>query len=84
MRNGRFGSTRRVISRLTRMECLALGGYAVVSIPVSWDFHVTVRTSLEENLRMIGENHCLLKAGKEVIYDAEHFRRLQKQPDYAL
>lgn len=42
----------------------------------SWDLHVTevLRTTLEENLRMIEESVAyLLAQGKRVIYDAEHF-----------
>ena len=42
----------------------------------TWDLHVTevLRTTLEENLRMIGATVRYLKSqGKEVIYDAEHF-----------
>lgn len=54
----------------------------------SWDLHVTevLRTSLEENLRMIRESVAFLKSqGKEVIYDAEHFFDGYKaNPEYAL
>lgn len=42
----------------------------------SWDLHVTdvLRTTLDENLRMIEESVAYLIAqGKRVIYDAEHF-----------
>jgi len=42
----------------------------------SWTLHVTdvLRTTLEENLRMIEESVAyLLSQGKQVIYDAEHF-----------
>lgn len=54
----------------------------------SWDLHVTevLRTSMEENLRMIRESVAFLKSqGKEVIYDAEHFFDGYKaNPEYAL
>lgn len=54
----------------------------------SWDLHVTevLRTTLEENLRMIRESVRYLKAqGKEVLYDAEHFFDGYKaNPEYAL
>ncbi len=42
----------------------------------AWDFHVTdiIKTSLEENLRMIEDTITyLVSLGKEVIFDAEHF-----------
>ena len=42
----------------------------------TWDFHVihALRTTLDENLRMIEESVRFLKGhGIEVIYDAEHF-----------
>ncbi len=42
----------------------------------SWDLHVTdvLRTTLEENLRMIRESVAFLKKNcEEVVYDAEHF-----------
>lgn len=42
----------------------------------SWDLHVihALRTSQEENLKMISESIAFLKSkGIEVIYDAEHF-----------
>ncbi len=42
----------------------------------TWDFHVTevLRVTLEENLAMIADSvSFLVQAGREVIYDAEHF-----------
>ena len=54
----------------------------------TWTLHVTevLRTTLEENLRMIEESVAYLIAqGKRVIYDAEHFFDGYKaDPDYAL
>ena len=54
----------------------------------SWDLHVEqiMDTSLSENLRMITDSVTLLKAaGREVIYDAEHFfDGYAANPDYAL
>lgn len=54
----------------------------------SWDLHVTevLRTTLEENLRMIRESVRYLKShGREVIYDAEHFfDGYRANPEYAL
>jgi 2-isopropylmalate synthase len=52
------------------------------------DFHVTevLRVSLDENLAMIADSvRCLAQAGREVIYDAEHFFDGWKgNPSYAL
>jgi 2-isopropylmalate synthase len=61
----------------------------------TWDLHVTevLRTTLDENLRMIGTSTAYLKAHignhpggtGEFIYDAEHFFDGYKaNPDYAL
>ena len=54
----------------------------------TWDLHVkeALRTTLEENLRMIAESIRYLKShGLEVIYDAEHFSTATKaNPEFAL
>ncbi len=54
----------------------------------SWDLHVTevLRTTLEENCRLIRETAAYFKqAGREFIYDAEHFFDGYKaNPDYCL
>jgi len=54
----------------------------------TWDLHVTevLRTTLDENLRMIGASAAYLKVHTgEFIYDAEHFFDGYKaNPDYAL
>ena len=54
----------------------------------TWDLHVTevLRTTLDENLRMIRETVRYLKShGKEVVYDAEHFfDGYRANPEYAL
>ena len=54
----------------------------------TWDMHVqqVLRTTLEENLRMIEESVVFLSAhGRRVIYDAEHFFDGYKADDeYAL
>jgi 2-isopropylmalate synthase len=51
-------------------------------------FHATevLRVSLEENLAMISDSiRCLREAGREVVYDAEHFFDGWKlNPEYAL
>jgi 2-isopropylmalate synthase len=52
------------------------------------DFHATevLRVSLDENLAMVRDTvEFLCQAGREVIYDAEHFfDGWQRNPDYAL
>ena len=54
----------------------------------SWDFQVTeaLNTTLEENLNMIeGSISYLIKNGKEVFFDCEHFFDGYKaNPEYAL
>jgi 2-isopropylmalate synthase len=54
----------------------------------SWDLHVkhALNTTLEENLSMIGDSVRFFKqAGRELIYDAEHFfDGFKANPDYAL
>jgi 2-isopropylmalate synthase len=54
----------------------------------TWDLHVNevLRVSADENLRMITESVAFLKAaGREVLYDAEHFfDGYQSNPEYAL
>jgi len=54
----------------------------------SWDLHVNevLRTTLDENLRMIRESVRYLKShDKEVVYDAEHFfDGYRANPEYAL
>ena len=49
---------------------------AVCIFGKSWDLHVkdALRTTPEENLKMIEDSVCFLKSrGLEVVYDAEHF-----------
>ncbi len=54
----------------------------------SWDLHVTevLRTTLEENIRMIRDTLTYARARTErVVYDAEHFYDgYRANPDYAL
>jgi len=61
---------------------------AITIFGKSWDLHVTevLRTTLEENLRMIRESVRYLKEqGKEIIYDAEHFfDGYRANPEYAM
>jgi 2-isopropylmalate synthase len=87
-----FGSTRRAdiaadddmqLAKLLRAET------PVVTIfGKSWEEHVrhALRTTLDENLRMIGDSIQYLKRHVPmVIYDAEHFfDGYKNRPDYAL
>lgn len=61
---------------------------AVAIFGKTWDYHATaiLRTTLEENLRMIRDTLAFLKSkGKEVVFDAEHFfDGYKSNPEYAL
>lgn len=87
-----FGSTHRVGVRAHEdaglnvlagvgCECAAIFGK-------SWDFHVTdvLRTTLQDNLNMIFDSvQFLVRAGKTVFFDAEHFfDGYAANPRYAL
>jgi 2-isopropylmalate synthase len=87
-----FGSTRKVGGNVAEdanvRSLLQAGTEAIAIFGKSWDFQVTdiLRTSLEENLRMIGDTVRYLKQqGREVVFDAEHFFDGYKaNPDYAM
>ncbi|MBK9796444.1 MAG: citramalate synthase [Holophagaceae bacterium] len=87
-----FGSTRKVgvaVEDDVNVQSLLLAGTRSVAIfGKCWDGQVVgiLRTSLEENLNMIGDTIRHLKQrGLEVIFDAEHFYDGYKaNPDYAL
>lgn len=87
-----FGSTCRVGSQPqddANIQALLEAETPVVTVVgKSWMLHVrdVLRTTPEENLRIIRESLVYLKAhGREVIYDAEHFFDGYKaDPDYAL
>jgi 2-isopropylmalate synthase len=75
-----FGSTCKVSESPENSEILnkliAAGTDTVTIFGKTWGLHVTevLRTTMEENLRIIRESVAfLVKAGKEVIFDAEHF-----------
>lgn len=75
-----FGSTRKVGIRVetdANLQSLLKAGTASIAIfGKSWDYQVLeiLRTTLDENLRMIGDTIRYLKQhGKEVVFDAEHF-----------
>lgn len=67
---------------------LAAGTRWVTIFGKSWDLHVTegLKTSLEENLAMIGDTIQYLRSqGRRVIYDAEHwFDGYKHNSEYAL
>jgi 2-isopropylmalate synthase len=87
-----FGSTRR--ANLKAEDDAQLATLLEAETPVvtifgkTWLLHVTevLRTTAEENLAMIEESVRFLKeAGREVIYDAEHFFDGYKDnPGYAI
>ena len=87
-----FGMTRRpnapTESDPTVLALLEAGTPVVAVVGKSWRLHVTevLRTSLDENLAMIGQSCAHLKAqGREVVYDAEHFfDGYRDDPEYAL
>jgi 2-isopropylmalate synthase len=75
-----FGSTRR--ANAVAADDVVVQGLLAAETPVvtifgkSWDFHVDIalKTTLEENLRMIADTVSHLKhCGRRALYDAEHF-----------
>jgi 2-isopropylmalate synthase len=87
-----FGSTRRAgiaAAADANLQALVEAQTPVVCIfGKSWLLHVTtvLGTTAEENLAMVGDSVAFLKAaGREVVYDAEHFfDGYRADPDYAL
>ena len=75
-----FGMTRRKGRRAAEDEgmqaLLASEAPVVTIVGKSWDLHIrdVLETDQEENLAMIAESVALMvEAGREVIFDAEHF-----------
>ena len=87
-----FGSTRRkdisCDEDANLQSLLSAGTGTVVIFGKSWDFQVTeiLHATLAANLDMIKDTcRYLVKHGKDVIYDAEHFfSGYQANPEYAL
>jgi 2-isopropylmalate synthase len=87
-----FGSTRKANTlpeNDNNLRLLLQSRTPVVTIfGKTWDLHVTraLNTTLEENLAMVGDSvEFFKKAGREMIYDAEHFfDGFKANPDYAL
>lgn len=87
-----FGSTRRanvLPENDTNLRLLLEAKTPVVTVfGKTWDLHVfrALNTTLEENLNMISDSVAYIKqAGRELIYDAEHFfDGFKANPEYAL
>ena len=87
-----FGSTRKAntpVAADAQVQMLLDCETPVVTIfGKTWTLHVfdVLRTTLDENAAMIGDTVAYLKAaGKEVIYDAEHFfDGYRADPTYAV
>jgi 2-isopropylmalate synthase len=87
-----FGMTRRRDVSADADEALRLiaGSFAPVCTLVgkTWSLHLekVVRVAPEENLRMIGDSVAfLVREGKRVVYDAEHFfDGYRADPAYAI
>jgi len=87
-----FGSTRKAKNKVEEdptVAALLLSKVpAVAIVSKSWDMHVrkVIRTTLDENLRMIDDTvRYLHKRRKEVIFDSEHFFDGYKaNPQYAM
>ncbi len=87
-----FGSTRRAgikpADDLNLKELINSQTLTITIFGKSWDLHVTdvLKTSLDENLKMIFDSVNFLKKKKrEVFYDAEHFfDGYKRNPAYAL
>ncbi|MCA9392670.1 MAG: citramalate synthase [Candidatus Omnitrophica bacterium] len=87
-----FGSTRRAKVKCAEdanIRALIQSGAETICIfGKTWDLHVTdvIKTTLDENLRMIGDSVAYLKKRRaRVFYDAEHFfDGYKNNPEYAL
>ena len=86
-----FGSTRRASSAASdpNLRALVAAGTRTLTIfGKTWDLHVreVLQISLDENLRVIEDSVAfLVKRGRTVIYDAEHFfDGYHDNPVYAL
>jgi len=87
-----FGSTRRAGSEARKdkgIRSLVKAETPVVTIVAkAWDMHVrkVLRTTLDENLRMVEDTVKFLKRkGREVVLDAEHFfDGMRENPGYAM
>ncbi len=87
-----FGSTRRAGNTVENDPCLgalmACGAEVVTLVGKTWDMHVTdvLRCSLDENLELCADSVAyLVKNGREIVFDAEHFfDGFKANPEYAM
>ncbi len=87
-----FGSTRRANTKAdddaSLKAIMDANTPTVALVGKTWDLHVDVvlKTTLEENLNMIRDSVAwLTAAGREVIFDAEHFfDGYRSNPEHAL
>jgi len=87
-----FGSTRRAKIKpsedINLRELIKSQTPTITIFGKTWDMHITdvIRTTLDENLKMIDDSvGYLKKRKKEVFYDAEHFfDGYKRNPKYAL
>lgn len=87
-----FGMTRRKGIKAKDdpgMQALIDSGASVITlVGKTSDFHAkeVLRVSLDENLAMIGDTvRCACEAGRDCIYDAEHFfDGYKSNPEYAI
>lgn len=75
-----FGSTRKAGTKAKddfNLKGLIKSQVKIVTVfGKTWDLHITdvLKTSLEENLKMIGDSvEFIVSKGLDVFYDAEHF-----------
>jgi len=87
-----FGMTRRKDTNAADDTCmqalLASEAPVITIVGKSWDLHIreVLGVTAEENLAMIGDSIALMaQAGREVIFDAEHFfDGFKAAPQFAL
>ncbi len=87
-----FGSTRRPNGNVENdpqlRALLDADTEFICLVGKSWDYHVleTLRTDLDQGLRMVGESIEFLKShGRRVFFDAEHFfDGFRSNPEFAL
>jgi 2-isopropylmalate synthase len=87
-----FGSTRRVKGKVdsddTLRHLLEANTEAVCIVGKAWDYHVTeaLQTTLDEGVAMVADSIEFLRAaGREVLFDAEHFfDGYRRNPEFSL
>jgi 2-isopropylmalate synthase len=87
-----FGSTRRVKGKVdsddTLRHLVESGASTVCIVGKCWDYHVTeaLNTTLDEGVAMVGDSvEFLHGAGRDVLFDAEHFfDGYKRNPEFSL